>query len=192
MNWANHPTLYQLTHWWHWLAYGQNSVALATLAGCIGTVAVVTAGYFAYRTFTATVEQLTIAHEEASRAKAQYFESVRPHLSVSVIPQSNRGDDVLVTVKNTGVGRALNIEGEGIAVLCSTLPPDAAVNAAFHLQPKDGSKKGSGVGILRYSSIDGRRFRTEAIVAEWRTVIAEKVEDISGPTEPAALFRKIH
>jgi hypothetical protein len=190
MRWAGHPFLYNSLHPWHWLTYGLNSTALVTLATCVGTIGVLVAGFYAYRTFGATLEQLALAREEAMRAKAQYLESVRPHLSISVLPQSNRGDAVLVTIKNTGTGRALGIKAERIAMLCSTLPPEGEVNAAFQLEPTTTSAKGSGMGILRYSSIDGRRFRTETLVAEWRTVIAEEVEDISGPKEPELMLRK--
>jgi hypothetical protein len=31
MNWTQHPTLYQLTHWWHWLTYGQNATVVALI-----------------------------------------------------------------------------------------------------------------------------------------------------------------
>jgi len=31
MNWTQHPTLYQFTHWWHWLTYGQNTTVIALI-----------------------------------------------------------------------------------------------------------------------------------------------------------------
>jgi hypothetical protein len=191
MNWAAHPTLYGVLHPWHWLTYNLNSAALASVAACVGTVVVAVAAVFAYRTYLATVEQLKLAREETDRSRQLYLESIRPHLSVEVMPQSNQGNGVLVTVKNTGSGRALNVTGERINIICSSLPPDAEVKAAFLLEPETSDARGDGIGILRYASIDGRRFRTEAVVSNWRTVIAEKVEDISGITEPPLMSTKL-
>jgi hypothetical protein len=92
MNWAAHPTVYGVLHPWHWLTYGLNSTALASLATRVATIAVVVAGIFAYRTYKATLEQLKLAREEANRSRRLHLESIRPHLSVVVLPQSNRGE----------------------------------------------------------------------------------------------------
>ena len=37
MNWATHPIFYQMTHWWHWLTYGQNTAALGLIGLCFYT-----------------------------------------------------------------------------------------------------------------------------------------------------------
>ena len=58
MNWAAHPILYQLTHWWHWLTYGQNTAAL----GLIGL------GFYTYYT-----QRMMKAAEETRRLSLTPF-----------------------------------------------------------------------------------------------------------------------
>ena len=72
MNWLNHPTLYQLTHWWHWLAYGQNAAAIQALAAIIAASAAIAAGIFAARAYRATLTQLHIAREQLALVRAQF------------------------------------------------------------------------------------------------------------------------
>ncbi|MGD0481708.1 MAG: hypothetical protein ABSA42_16155 [Terracidiphilus sp.] len=72
MDWENHPTLYQLTHWWHWLTYGQNAVALEASATVIAALVATAAGIFAACAYKATVAQLRIARNQLQLAHTQF------------------------------------------------------------------------------------------------------------------------
>lgn len=72
MNWSNHPMLYQLPHWWHWLAYGQNAAVVAALGTVLAASAATAAGIFAARAYRATLVQLRIARKQLALARAQF------------------------------------------------------------------------------------------------------------------------
>jgi hypothetical protein len=72
MNWATHPTLYQFTHWWHWLTYGKNSDALQAVGTVIAALAATAAGIYAACAYNATLAQLNIAREQLSLSHAQF------------------------------------------------------------------------------------------------------------------------
>jgi hypothetical protein len=55
---------YQITHLWHWVTYSNNATGIATLAA-------ITAGIYAIRTFGATRRQLKLARKEARRSAHQ-------------------------------------------------------------------------------------------------------------------------
>jgi hypothetical protein len=82
--WDNHPSLYQLLHWWHWLAYGQN----AAVVGLIGLVL-----YVIY------TRRMMYAAEQTRRA------TLIPTLAVVGIPDHQPQDRLIIV--NVG-GPALN------------------------------------------------------------------------------------
>ncbi len=64
--------LYQLVHWWHWLAYGQNAAVVGALGTVVAALAATAAGVFAAHAYKATLSQLQIAREQLSLAHAQF------------------------------------------------------------------------------------------------------------------------
>lgn len=71
---TQHPNLYQFTHWWHWLAYGQNAAVVQALAAIAATGAAISAGIFAAKTYAATIAQLKIVNAQLELAKQQFGE----------------------------------------------------------------------------------------------------------------------
>jgi multidrug efflux pump subunit AcrA (membrane-fusion protein) len=68
MNWDNHPILYQLTHWWHWLTYGQNGATLGILLAVLVSALSV---YVLFKTLGAVNRQAIASDRQAGAAEAQ-------------------------------------------------------------------------------------------------------------------------
>jgi hypothetical protein len=92
--WADHPTLCQFVHPWHWLTYGQNAVALATVTAAAGLV-----GLYLYTRYT---KNMMITNVGALNA------SFRPVLIPEIV-QVDKDGTITVRVKNGGNGVATQI-----------------------------------------------------------------------------------
>jgi hypothetical protein len=115
---------YQITHLWHWVTYGNNATGIATLAA-------ITAGIYAVRTYGATQTQLKLARKESRRSAYQAklfkkqielataaFEQNKNVMAAQMAPQfvvdgpatalgATMADRLRIT--NTGSGRATNL-----------------------------------------------------------------------------------
>jgi hypothetical protein len=189
MNWAKHPNLYQVLHPWHWLTYGANSSALAAAATLLAAIAAAFAGYFALKTYRSAQRQLDVATKQYWDSHKAYLESVRPHLIVRTL--GLRPSEILaatfipVKVRNVGSGRAINIEGRGgIAFTAFSLAAGVESDATVELLNTALWGIGSRNFFLYYSSVDGRRFRSETTIRDYAHILNEEELDISAGIEP--------
>jgi hypothetical protein len=66
--WRPKEMLYQFTHPWHWLTYGQNASGIQAVAAVLATFAAVAAGIFAARAYYVSKEQTRQAEVTRQRS----------------------------------------------------------------------------------------------------------------------------
>jgi len=105
--------LYQFTHPWHWLTYGQNATAIAAIAACVGLL-----GLYFYTLYTRAMME-----SQASTARASITPILVTQGSIEYVPTNMQmvetapgvmeprfaHCDATVNVKNIGQGAALYV-----------------------------------------------------------------------------------
>jgi hypothetical protein len=196
MNWASHPYLYQLVHPWHWLTYGQNFSAFASLSSIL--VATATLVVVARQTKAANrqaiaseaqvkaaesagkvSEEQLLATQRAAEAERthsalilrQLLESMQPALVV--VPEYVPNEGWRIFVENQGRGLAIDIR---IKVSADDMD-DARLSAIGVGQTTIGEGRKAKIFspsdnlngskiVLKYRSQDGRYFESEARIRD--------------------------
>jgi hypothetical protein len=189
MSWQSPSDYHQFAHPWHWITYGQNASGLGAVSSLLAAGAASIAGYFAFRAYQTTVQQLGVATKQYWDGHKMYLESVRPHLVVRA--EGKRPSEIsvpfctLLKVKNVGSGRAINIEGKnGIVFSAFSLAAGYEGDAAVEFVTGHAAGRGYGTFLLYYSSVDGRRFRAETTIRDFNFILNEEEVDISAGVEP--------